>query len=1168
MRLGKHAAIAVIALFCLFAAGCSNGSSEDPANVLSSAVQDLDVDPTGATTVLTFTRSGGLGAATVANFESDLGQTPIAVSRVGAVVTVQWDARVTPASQVRAIGLTNVSSTYTEVETSDDSAPTYSITDGIQTPGLGGDVIEVTFSGPRVLESDVETPGNWTLTVNSTVMSLTGSSFVFDEGTQVLTITLGTQANLHASFTLAGSGLRGVNDVLVSSAAVAGVASGDAVAPTLTSAVQNLTEDEFGRVVDFTFSEAMDPVFAVQLARYAVALPDLATSATQVGEDVIRVTFNNPIVPGVDNVTLNGVLDAHGNALPDGPTAITQPAPVANAFDGTPAATTVENLGGDLITVVTTQALDPDTAVDPASWTLEVDSVVIDLNAQTLTYDLLSKTLTIELDFDMTNGDSFEITGVAALDVDGEVFNLNSVSLVAGDATVPTLVSVVQNRSVDPSGKTLDVQFSEDVLITGAETTGNYVDSGAPALQTATLLAGLDTVRLVYDVAVIPGDVTLSVSGVLDLAGNTMTAANNVAITSTDTTAPAASTTAAASLAGANNDTLTVAFDDDLIESEIEDPANWSVESPITSAVSTVGATVVWNEGTRTAVLTFANGIDLQRGDDYRVSFSALRDLGGNTIGAANYDGDIDAETGLPEVHAVYLESSVADEVVVRFTEPCSNLDDLYDAGTNPTGTRYVLRDSGGVLRGAPLTATPLDDGLGVRLSFGFVVAASDTLDVLGVTDRTGNPLFPALLVPLETEDPNTPSLLLGSNLFTALSGEGNDTITIVFDKAMSPWTLLEPGNFTITGPGGAIDISTATMRSVSPTSVAIGLLGATGHNLQTGGSYDLSANNVWSSHGVQRTVADTELGIAAGGDALAPSVPIGAARKDPSDANSLLIFADESLDPTASAVAANYDLNGGTLAVSAQRVGPRVVRAVFGVAPTPGDTITITVTDLAGNTSGSISRTVAVADSVAPLVAAVSGVMADGWGGDFVDISFDEPVTTGALAPSNWNIASNGQNLSLADARFTYIGSTNTVRIALADGINLDSRGIVTVTVGGIEDFSGNTLTGPVVVNGTIGGDFLAPQLVGAFVNWRAAADGTRVDVLFDEDVLTSTALLTSAWSSSGGQTVLAVELLERDHYRLTLSAPLGLAHTVSVTGIEDPARNAAGLLTIDPAD
>jgi len=1167
MRLGKYAIPATLACAALFAS-CSSGSDPVALNSIATAVQDLTVDPSGSTTVLTFTSDMGLSGATVANFEAEDGETPVVVSVAGAMVTVEWSARVAPSNRVRSLGIDGVAATFANVTTSDASSPTFTITDGTQNPGLGGDIVEVTFAGPWVVESDAEDLDNWTLTIDATAMDLTGSTFVLDEPTQVLTITLGTLANLHASFDLAASGVRGVNDANVATTAVAGVATGDAVAPTLVSVEQNLTEDEFGRVVDFTFSEAMDPVFAAQLSHFSVASPYVATSIEQPAEDLLRLSFSGPIVPGQQDVTLTGLVDAHGNAFADAVVPVTQPSPVANAFDGTPAATTVENEGGDVLTVVTTQALDPITAADPLSWDLVVDGNTIDLSLQTLTYDLLAKTLTVDLDFDMTNGDAFQVTGLTVLDVDGEPFTDVANGNVSGDATAPTVLSITQNRNVDPTGKSLDVQFSEDVVEAAAETFGNYVDSGAMSLTSATLLTGLDSVRLVYDDVVVPGDVMFSIAGLADLAGNALTPVVNMNAGSTDTTSPSVAASDVQAIAGADNDTLAVRFDDDLIAAEVEDPASWTVESPLGTPVSLTGVTVLYTAATRLARMTFENGVDFQRGDDFQVALANFRDIGGNVVSTTPTTGDVVSETIVPLVHTVYRESSLANELVVRFTEPCTHLDDLYDVTTNADGTRYIVRDSLGALRGYAATATVLDEGLGVRLGYGFTIAASDTLDVLGCADLAGNPLLPALAVATVAEDTTQPSLVPGFNTLTCLSGENNDEIAIVFDRPMSPWNLFDDDRYSVTGPNGLVDLAFATFTFDGLSTVTIRLRAATNNNLVFGSSYDVSANDVWSAQGTERTIADNDVGLFVVGDSISPSVAVNDVRLDPADANSLLITVDETVKISAAANAANYDLNAGTLASSASRIAPHVIRATFGVPLVAGDVLEFNLTDLADNFSGTITRTVTSADATAPLVAGVVGTIVPGYGGDTIDVSFDEPVTSSVLPITNWTVLSNGTPLNLTGTRFTLVGAGNTVRLILPDTADLDANGNVSVTITTASDFAGNAFAAPVTLPGTVSGDSIAPSALPAFVNWRADPTGTTVDVWFDEEVDSAMAGAPLSWTATGGVTVQTVETLELDHYRLTLSGTLAAAGTLSITGLQDPARNAAGVLTIDPQE
>lgn len=1161
MSFGKRAVWTVFFGMSLVLAGCTGGGSSSSSNAIASAVQDLTVDPDGLTTVITFDSSSALASATAANFEADGGQTAQSVAVVADEVTVVWDDRVTPADQVRAVGLSGIPEVFFTVTTSDASVPTFTITDGVQNAGLGGDTIEVTFAGPRVVESLAEAPANWILTVGGQVRDLTGSTFTLNTSTQVLDITLGTDANLHATFTLAAAALQSVADVNLATTAINGAAAGDATAPLLVSAEQNLAEDEFGRVIDFTFDEAMDPLLSLSLARYSLAAPDVATDVEQVSEDVLRVTFSAPVIPGVDDVTLTGLVDLHGNTFPTTVQAITQPAPVVNAYDGTPEAITVQGVLEDFLMVVTTQAFDRDAAMDPANWDLVVDGNTITMADQTLDYDLLTKTLTITLDFDMQNGDAFTITGLGVLEIDGQTFALAQAGAVAGDATDPSVTTAVQNRALDGgpdgNGLTLDLSFSEALDETSAEILANYTISGTQNLLSATLLASPDQVRLVFDAAVIPGDVTLTVDGVEDIAGNDMAAQAGIAITSSDTVDPDLLFAAAVAVEGADDDTLVVLFDDNMIESEVETAASWTVESPVGTPVSTVGATIVYDDTTLSATLTFANGVNFQRGDDFRVVLADMRDLGGNTVLATSLADAVQFETTLPRVHTIYQDAP--GQLVVRFTEPCDFLDDA--------GTVYDLKRSG-VHFAFPNTATALDDGLGVRLTFSVVISiATDTLDVFGVMDLAGNPMFPELAVAVVAEDTTQPSLDAGQSVLTAITGENNDTIDVKFDRPMSPWQLLDPANYTLTGTG-PIDLASADFMFDGVDTVTIELGTDEGHDIDTGSNYTVSVNNVWSAQGTRRTVADTDV-IAAVGDSLAASVPALGVRIDPTTADSLVIEFDEPVSATAAETAANYDYAGGNLGISAERVGFRNVRVTFGVTPAVGQSINILITDLAGNASGIITRAVTAADNTGPLVASVEGFIGPGVGFDAVEVVFDEPVSPSiALDSNNYIVQTGTTTLSLNGAFIGYDSPSNSVIIGLADGQELDAGLSLTVTVDNVQDFSGNSIVGPVPVGGPVSGDSVAPAFESAFVNLRANPNGRLIDVLFTEDVSTSFVTTTGNWTASDGSVVLSVESLEQNHVRVTLASVLGAAATLRLTGVPDIANNVSALIQVDPRE
>lgn len=1163
----KHiTSFASIAL-ALAVVGCGGSSSGGGGNAILSAVQDLTADPDGLTTTITFRNP--TGPLTTSHFASDGAPVPTMVIVAGTQATVTWDARVTPARSIQAVGVPNTPGTLVAVTASDTSAPTYTITGASQNAGLGTDTIEITFSGPRVVEAQAEDPSNWELTVNSQMLDLTGSTFVLDTATQVMTVTLGPMANLHATFMLEATGIGSVADItLGTTGQVMGAATGDLTAPTLVSAVQNLTEDEYGRVVDFTFDEAMDPVFSTGLSHFGVTLPEVATTVEQPSDAVLRVTFSGPVVPGADMVTLSNLVDAHGNAFPNGAQAVTQPTPVVNTFDGFPTATTVENALNDVITVVTTQAFDPASAVLPASWTLNVDGNPVDLTMQTIAYDFMAKTLTITLNFDMQNGDAFDITG-NVLEVDGETFATLYIGAVAGDVGEPTVAGVQQNRTVDPMGMTLDATISEDVDNVAAENVANWSVTGGVNVLSATLQPSQDIVRLVLDAPAVPGDVTVSADNLEDLAGNAMSAAQTgISVTSSDVTAPSIVTGGATAVEGALNDTLVVLFNDAMIEAEVENPANWTVESPVGNALSLTGATISYNNSSQRTTVIFDAGttVNFQRGDDFNVVLANMRDVGGNAVSATPLNGNVVSETTLPEVHTIFRDAINVDEVTVRFTEPCGRLDDVYDAMTNPDGTRYVLRDAGGMFVANATGATVLDDGLGASVTFGVVVGATDVIDVIGAQDLAGNPLFPALLVPTVAEDANQPSLDTGFSTFVSVSGEGNDVVTVVFDRPMSPWQLTNPANYVL-DPGTPFDLEGAIFSFDGDRTVTIELAGR--NNLQTGDGHDLTINDLFTAQGVERTVADTEVGIVATGDVAAPTVLASDVRIDPQTADSLLIRVDEAIDKTAAEIAATYDFNGGNFATGAELINPRVVRATFGVPVTDGLNLDFTVTDLAGNVSGVLTRAVAVADTSAPILVPPVGTSVPGAGGDTVVVGFNEPVESSiAVNPSNYAVHNGGRFLDLSSALLVYDSSTLTVTINLPAGQELYPTSAVTVTVTNIEDLSGNALPAPVVAGGAVTGDTTAPGITSAFANYRQDAAGLVVDVLFDEDVDAAFVENEANWTASGGQNVVDVTLMNSNFARVTLDAALNPAETLDLgAGFLDVAQNAtSGTTSVTP--
>jgi len=1177
MNHGKHASLALASLVALTVAGCSGGGSSD-ANSISSAVQNLTVDPSGRTTVVSFGSASGLSGATTASFTAESGAQPVSVSVSGSVATIVWDERVTPSTRVRAIGLPSVTSSYVSVTTSDSSAPTWSITSAAQTPGLGGDQIEIEFDGPWVVEADVETSANWSLRINGTQLDLDGTTFDFSPLSQALTITLGDLANLHADFELRSNGLHSVADVTVATTSRVGAAVGDSLAPTLSSVEQNLSEDEFGRVVDFTFSEAMDPVFAAVTGNFSTgSLDKIATSVEQPfgSPETLRVTFSGPIVPGRDEVTLSGMVDAHGNAYPDGAQAVAQSTPVANDYSTDPSAVTVSGLNNDQIVIETAQALDPTTAVLPASWLVTVGGTPLDLTNAEFSYDLLSKTLTITLTADIANGETVAVTGVAALDVDGDTFTSTRSVLAIGDTTAPTISGAIQNRVQDQSGATVDVSFDETVSASAAETEGNWTTSSTHTCLSATRLPNQDTVRLVFDSAVVPGVHTLGCSSVQDTAGNTMTAVTGITATSTDGDAPITTSISATAVAGVNNDVVTVSFDDIMWTGDVSDASKWILESPVGTSVSLVGATISWNEDSKTATVVLANGTNLTRGTNFSIAFAGMRDVGGNAHLGTTATGSVASESILPFVTSIVRDGSTTTRLGVRFSEHCRDVTDVYNPVSNPSGSaRFVLNPVGGGTV-YPTGGTLVDGGLGVNLDFAVTVGALDTLDVLYVRDAAGNQMYPSFGTSTQAEDSNEPAFDAGFASLTTVSGELNDYVTTRFDRAMSPWGITDASNWTVTGPSGAVDLTNAVLSFDGNNTVTIGMRSGSNTNLETGGSYTLSFANGRSVQGIAMSAATTEVGVLAGGDTTAPVVAFNDARIDSTDPNSIYVTVSEAVDSAVALIASNWDLGGNT-PTSVESLGQRSFRLTFSSLVTVGDTLSWVLADLAGNI-GSSTTAIASADSTAPTMS-ISATLTAGYSGDMIEIAWSEPLLLStALVASNYSVTVDGVSQSNTGATYSYHSTNNTVRIQYPDGVNFRQGAVISVAVSGVRDCAGNQVAGGSNGATTASGDVTSPTISGAYINWEADQAGLVIDVQFSEDVLPAQAGDAMRWTViEGGSASLTnvvgfAEQVQSGNYRLyrlTTSSPIGAAHQLRISSVADYAGNSGSSLTVDPTE
>lgn len=1153
----------VIALgAALFLAACSsNEGAVSGTQSLSSTLQDLSIDPTGRTTVFTFT-TAPTGSGPEA-YQADGGQTAQAVSYNGDTAQVTWSDRVSPSDEVRFVG-EGYSSEWTGVTTSDSSATSFSIMSATQV-GLGSDELTLSVSGPWLIESEVEEPSNWTYSVDDYAQDISGASFVYDATSATVSITFSETAALYESFTLTPSVIKTVADVAATYDIMGGTSAGDSIAPTLVSVEQNLSEGENGTVLDFIFDEEMNPFFCMPGAYYQVE-GNLTLSVYQADGSTMRVSYSQPVIPGVDTVDVSAsLMDLRGNGLGNSGTfAVSQPAPIANSFTADCVATSFENEGGDSLTVYTTQGFDVQSVMDPSAWTLVVGGAPVSLGAQHFNYDFEERMLRVSFGFDLEYGSTWEMTAVGVLDIDGEYFHGSCSGSVTGDGEAPTVLEVVQNRVYDASGATLEVRLSEDCEGSSAEDVNNWILSSGASFSSATFITGGRVLRLVCESAVMPGENSLSCSGLTDFAGNVMgSPLTGVEITSTDTSVPTVTGSMASAYQGAWNDEVFVIFSESMYVSDCEDFTKWSFESPAGTSHALSGATFNYDDTHRTCTVSFgaATGINLKRGDNFVLSFDSVRDLGGNALSSASTTGNVTYETTQPMVVNCWREAS-GDAVVVRFSEPCDWTGDLFG------GTSYILRDgAGAVVAEAAQGVTTLDQGLGARVDFGVMVQPDYTVDVYGITDLAGNHLYPATGQSLSVEDSSSPGFSSGATILSVESGENNDMVILQFDRKMSPWGITDPDNYTLARRSEFIDLSAAKLHFDGDRMVWLTLGSRTGGNLQNGESYTVTVENVQTAQGVLRGFADADVAVAAG-DTSFPTAFVGDVLLDPLYPNCVLVHCTEALDPVFSAEASQFALNN-VPATASEMVSPRCCRVSFSSTPAVLDTLSFTLRDLAGNTSGSISRAVVASDLTPPVIIDVEGVAVSGVGGDYITVTFSEDIDANTyFIPWYYTFLHGGSLVSLGSADFAYDSASRTVTISLGAGFELNPSFGISATVHGVRDCSGNAMSSSAgSFSGSCGGDTVAPAISGAFVNYRADSSGVVVEVRFSEDVDPSFCADPMNWDSSGGAFVADVEPGDGNSCTLYLLQPLEEGQSLELSaGLNDMASNTAGALSFAP--
>lgn len=739
--------------------------------------------------------------------------------------------------------------------------------------------------------------------------------------------------------------------------------------------------------------------------------------------------------------------------------------------------------------------------------------------------------------------------------------------------TGASFLGATQDRDVDPTGRTLFVEFDGAMNTQDLETLSNYTVSGA-VVQSASQVEP-NEVQLTLNVPAVPGDALLTIApGMRDATGDLSAGTSLSELVSTDTTAPTAASISGVAVSGINNDSATITFSDCMVAEDVERVSSWNIESPLGTPLDLDRAVVTYDADSLSATLTFGGGQNLTTGAELSAVLTTMRDIGGNTIeatafGAGAVQTEVGGDTQAPQLLSVFPGETPGTLVYV-FDEPVQFVEtaDLI-ASVPVSGTRFTFTEASapGVLITADSSISVINE-LAAEVAFSVAPEVGDTASVFGVVDLAGNPMLPAVDFTVEVRNPNGPDLFMGSTELIAVEGERNDILRVTFDTDMHPSRLFDFQAYGLL-LGFFVDTMGAKPSFDGAREVTFLLRGPTDHDIQTASTYILAAALTSSRQGVLINGTTQESGVIPTGDSAAPTLT--SARIAPLSATGLIVEFSEALKESSSLVNARYTLDGAE-ATSTTLISPRVIALEFAQPPSIGQTLTVAATaleDRAGNSAAS-SADVAVqaADSSAPNVTGVTATAVSGSASDLVVITFNELIDPSSVAdPSTLSVTVGGSTVSLAGSELFYQSSANTLTAELPSTLKLPFGQALTLNVGEIADPSGNAAQAA-PVPAMVGGDSVAPTGLAAFVNYRVSTSGNVIEVTPNES-LRAEASGADSWFASGGQTIEAVEAIGLERLRVTLDAPLGASETLTLTGATDLAGNISGAaLVVDPME
>lgn len=605
---------------------------------------------------------------------------------------------------------------------------------------------------------------------------------------------------------------------------------------------------------------------------------------------------------------------------------------------------------------------------------------------------------------------------------------------------------VVANATV-ADAKTIFVSFADEKGLAmdsvTANTASNYTvaltsGTGAIAVQSAALQPDGKTVKLVLANAhTFVAGYKVTVANVKDAAGNALGTTNNSAtytsVTAVDTTAPKVTSAAVATVAGADNDTITVYFDDVMDQQKATDLSNYTIEHPVGTVLAlnaTNAAATYSDNGTTSQVVIKLKGINLQNGtSNLRVTVGAgVQDKAGNPIdrtNAAYYIQTVNTtgDTIAPTFTSIVGSAGASvDTITVNFSESVNKTTAENPANyifESPSGTAIATTPTSFVYTESDSNNDGTADTFKLDVSFakgtlspgGNVVVKNATAADARVKDLAGN-LMGTSQTTGTVADGVAPSI--STVAATTLAGKDNDTVKIVFSESMAASDLQNKSLFAVNANATAIDLSKLGTLAVSSTNqindtvtITLNTVNSTDpdYDLKNGTTVNVTVSNVKDASGNVLTTATKSAVVS--GDTTAPTMSTAVT----SAANQVVLTFSEALDPS-SVNAADFTSVGQTINYASVGTAgnENKVTLTFGTPIQSGISVKLSgeVADLAGNKSATGTTPVVVTDGVTlgvvgvvaqnlsitgtnPYTVAVGSVPANPVGN--LSIEFNEPI-------------------------------------------------------------------------------------------------------------------------------------------------------------------------------